>query len=103
MDGNLGHGHICYLYRLTCALDRSECHEVVEHIFGEVGGGSGTPLIRDGRYEDRVAEEELVLDRVGRLVFGVLEPEWVEDGCAVKVGLVECCEEVVNEAVSVGQ
>ena len=44
-------------------LQGSEGFEVVEDIFGEVSGDGGGVLVRNGRNEDAVAEEELEVDR----------------------------------------
>lgn len=62
------------------SLDALASPVVVEDVLGEVDRDGGGVFFKDGRDEDAVAVEELVLDTEGFGVGGVMEEEGVQAG-----------------------
>lgn len=83
------------------ALDGSERGEIVESVAGEIDGDGRRVVFDDGRDKDGVTIEELVVDRESVGILGIFEPYRVEDGCTVKMSLVEGGIEVIDETVPV--
>lgn len=100
MDGDGGEVDVGEHDGARVALERCEGLEVVEDVFGEVGGDGGRVLVGHWGDEDGASEEELKVDREGGCILGVLVPQRLDDGCAVNGGLVESSVDVINEAIS---
>ena len=84
---------------LTLTLDFVVGLEIVEVLLREVRSDRGHVLLGNGRNENGITEEELEIDAICSGVLGEYVPEGMENGCTVKVGLVERSEEVIQESV----
>ena len=102
MNRDLGIVDVIECNVLALALNLVVSLEIVEGLLRDVCSDGSGVLLGNWGNENGIAKEELEIDAKCGRVLGEYVPERMKNWCTVKVSLVECSEEVIQESVSVG-